>query len=141
MFDPGERQEEGFQCFVFDPGENHCVMISLISRTCTFKSYDHGSIILHHLDLRTNCFKGGGDDATMVEPVDYATKDKPGWMHGKFEDEPEAGMENTELILAMKNKSMEKLWIRLMDGLTFVSPKGDQILKGKDHYLLLMGQP
>ena len=39
-------------------------------------------------DLRTNLFKRGGDDATMVEPDDYATKDKPGWMNGKIEDEP-----------------------------------------------------
>ena len=43
-------------------------------------------------DLRTNLFKGGGDDATMVEPADYATKDKPGWLNGKLEDEPKAGM-------------------------------------------------
>ncbi|KAL0650117.1 hypothetical protein Bca4012_092808 [Brassica carinata] len=38
--------------------------------------------------LRTNLFKGGGDDATMVELDDYATKDKHGWMNRKLEDEP-----------------------------------------------------
>lgn len=41
-------------------------------------------------DLRTNLFKGGRDDVTMVEPDDYATKDKQGWLNVKLEDEPEA---------------------------------------------------
>ncbi|CAN6870308.1 unnamed protein product [Brassica oleracea] len=38
----------------------------------------------------------------MVEPDDYATKDKPGWMNGKLEDEPEAGVEHADLIFAVK---------------------------------------
>lgn len=54
------------------------------------------------IDLRTNLYKGRGDDATMVEPDDYATKDKPGWMNGKLEDEPEAGVEHADLIFAVK---------------------------------------
>ncbi|KAF8047600.1 hypothetical protein N665_2936s0001 [Sinapis alba] len=51
-----------------------------------------------YTDLRTNLFKGGGDDATMVEPENYATKDKPGWLNGKLEDESKVGMEDAELI-------------------------------------------
>lgn len=34
----------------------------------------------------------------MVEPDDYATKNKFGWLSGKLEDEPEAGVEHAELI-------------------------------------------
>ena len=28
-------------------------------------------------------------DVTMLEPDDYATKDKPGWLNGKLEDKPD----------------------------------------------------
>ena len=52
---------------MFDPGKIHYVMTYLNSRTGTLKLYDHGSIILQDLDLRSNIFKGGGDDATIVE--------------------------------------------------------------------------
>ena len=80
-------------------------------------------------DLRTNLFNGGGDDATMVEPDDYATKDKQGWLNGKLEDEQEAGVEHPELIFAVKimSNKMEKMWISLMDDLSlFLSLKEDQ---------------
>ncbi|KAF3552594.1 hypothetical protein DY000_02006918 [Brassica cretica] len=48
-----------------------------------------------------------------------------GWMDGKLKDEPEAGMEHNELILAMKNKTnkLEKLWIRFIDELGLFQPK------------------
>ena len=59
----------------------------------------------------------------MVEPDDYATKDKPGWLNGKLEDESKSGMEHNELILAMKlmSNKMEKRWISLMNGLGIFS--------------------
>ena len=44
-------------------------MTYLNSRTGTLKLYDHGSIILQELDLRSNPFKGGGDDVSLTEPV------------------------------------------------------------------------
>ena len=65
----------------------------------------------------------------MVEPADYATKDKPGWLNGKLEDESKVGMEHKDLILTMMNMSnkMEKMWISLMNGLgNFHSLKEDQ---------------
>ncbi|KAF3506790.1 hypothetical protein F2Q69_00006193 [Brassica cretica] len=48
-----------------------------------------------------------------------------GWMDRKLKDEPEAGMEHNELILAMKNKTnkLEKLWIRFIDELGLFHPK------------------
>ncbi|KAF2550891.1 hypothetical protein F2Q68_00035146 [Brassica cretica] len=65
----------------------------------------------------------------MVEPDDYATKDKRGWLNGKLEDEQEAGVEHAELIFAVKimSNKMEKMWISLMDDLSlFLSLKEDQ---------------
>ena len=64
----------------------------------------------------------------MVEPDDYATKDKPGWMNGKLEDEPQAEMEHNELIFAVKimSKKAGKDVIRLIDDLgLFLSLKED----------------
>lgn len=60
-------------------------------------------------DLRTNFFKGGGDDATMVEPDDYETKDKPGWLNKKLEDEPEAGLFLTHVTMKNMSNKMEKM--------------------------------
>ncbi|CAG7909792.1 unnamed protein product [Brassica rapa] len=83
-------------------------------------------------DLRTNIFKGGGDDATMVEPDDYAKKDKLGWLNGKLEDEPEAGVEHAELISHSSDienhvKQAGKDVIRLIHDLgLFLSLKEDQ---------------
>lgn len=59
-------------------------------------------------------------------------------MNGKLKDEPEAGMEHNELMLAMKNKTnkLEKLWIRIKDELGLFQPKGDQISHIRIHYLL-----
>ncbi|RID58626.1 hypothetical protein BRARA_F01915 [Brassica rapa] len=37
-------------------------------------------------------------DATMIEPDDYETEDKSGWLNAKLEDEPEAGLEHAGLI-------------------------------------------
>ncbi|WZZ70523.1 hypothetical protein YC2023_081893 [Brassica napus] len=58
--------------------------------------------------------------------------DKPGWMNGKLEDEPEAGVEHADLIFAVKIienhvKQAGKDVIRLMDDLgLFLSLKEDQ---------------
>ena len=57
-----------------------------------------------------------------------------GWMDRKLKDEPEAGMEHNELILAMKNKTnkLEKLWIRFMDELGLFQPKRRSNIQDKD---------
>ncbi|CAN7022366.1 unnamed protein product [Brassica rapa subsp. trilocularis] len=34
----------------------------------------------------------------MIEPDDYETEDKSGWLNAKLEDEPEAGLEHAGLI-------------------------------------------
>ena len=71
-------------------------------------------------------------DATMVEPDDYETKDKPGWLNAKLEDEPEAGFEHVGLISHSSDndehvKQAGKDVIRLMDDLgLFLSLKEDQ---------------
>ena len=83
-------------------------------------------------DLRTNLFKGGRVDATMVETDDYETKDKHGWLNKKLEDEPEAGLEHAGLISHSSDneehvKHAGKDVIRLMDNLgLFLSLKEDQ---------------
>ncbi|KAF3546065.1 hypothetical protein DY000_02006920 [Brassica cretica] len=52
----------------------------------------------------------------------------------ELKDEPEAGMEHNELILAMKNKTnkLEKLWIRFMDELGLFQPKRRSNIQDKD---------
>ncbi|KAF3578510.1 hypothetical protein DY000_02031116 [Brassica cretica] len=71
-------------------------------------------------------------DATMVEPDDYETKDKTGWLNAKLEDEPKAGLEYAGLISHSSDneehvKQAGKDVIRLMDDLgLFLSLKEDQ---------------
>ncbi|KAF2559167.1 hypothetical protein F2Q68_00015090 [Brassica cretica] len=67
--------------------------------------------ITHLPLLEANSTVGIQRDATMVEPDDYATKDKPGWMNGKIEDEPLVAMEHNELIFAVKimSNKLEKM--------------------------------
>ncbi|XP_022548944.1 uncharacterized protein LOC106404671 isoform X1 [Brassica napus] len=96
------------------------------------KDYSFSIMGTGDTDLRTNIFKGGGDDATMVEPDDYAKKDKLGWLNGKLEDEPEAGVEHAELISHSSDienhvKQAGKDVIRLIHDLgLFLSLKEDQ---------------
>ncbi|KAF3575488.1 hypothetical protein DY000_02032098 [Brassica cretica] len=60
------------------------------------------------MDLRSNLFQDGGndalriidpgqDDATMAEPDDSSTKDKPGWINGEHTDLKPAGETEDEL--------------------------------------------
>ena len=64
----------------------------------------------------------------MIEPADYATKDKPGWLNGRLGDESKVGMEHGELISHSSYneehvKQAVKDVIRLIDEFELFQPK------------------
>ena len=65
-YDPVEllRPEEGLQHFIFEPGIKASAHKN--SRNTLAEQNHVGSFILEGPDLRTNPFKGGGDDATQI---------------------------------------------------------------------------
>ena len=65
-YDPVEllRPEEGLQHFIFEPGIVVCAHKN--TRNTLAEENHVGSFILEGPDLRTNSFKGGGDDATQI---------------------------------------------------------------------------
>ncbi|WZZ27889.1 hypothetical protein YC2023_011290 [Brassica napus] len=64
------RHEEGLQHFIFEPGEETRDQRnnnqSLAKKIAKVEQKNVGSFILEGPDLRTNPFKGGGDDATQI---------------------------------------------------------------------------
>ena len=64
------RHDEGLQHFIFESGEETRDQSnnnqSLAKKTAKVEQKNVGSFILEGPDLRTNPFKGGGDDATQI---------------------------------------------------------------------------
>ncbi|WZZ27382.1 hypothetical protein YC2023_010783 [Brassica napus] len=64
------RHDEGLQHFIFEPGEETRDQSnnnqSMAKKTAKVEQKNVGSFILEGPDLRTNPFKGGGDDATQI---------------------------------------------------------------------------
>ena len=70
------RHEEGLQHFIFEPREETRDQRnnnqSLEKKIAKVEQKNVGSFILEGPDLRTNPFKGGGDDATQI--ISYAQR-------------------------------------------------------------------